>query len=83
MVLPLCSAPKESLLLLSPRWRKPSENSSTNARTSELISKWKTTALQRCLLSERNADYRGKKLEQDLDQNECLRKQLCMQKWLR
>lgn len=43
MVLPLCSAPTESLLLLSPRWREPAENSSMNAQTSELTSKWKTT----------------------------------------
>lgn len=71
------------IALLSPRWKKPPENSSANAQPSEWTSKWKTTVLQSNLLSARNADYQGKKLEQDLEQNECPRKQLCMQKWLR
>lgn len=83
MVLRLRTAPTESLLLLSPRWRNPSNNSSTNAQNSEATSKWETAVLQRGLLSARNADYHGKKLEQDLDQSEWLRKLLCMQKWLR
>lgn len=57
--------------LLSHRWKKPPESSSANAQTSEQTSKWKTTVLQSSLLSARNADYQGKKLEQDLAQSEC------------
>lgn len=69
--------------LLSPRWKKPPENSSAKAQTSEQTSKWKTTVLQSSLLSARNADYQGKKLGQDLAQSEWPTKQLCMQKWSR
>lgn len=79
----LWGAPSECLLLLSPRWRKPAENSSTNAQISELTSKWKTTVLQKGCPPARSADGHRKKLEQDLDQSECLRKWLRMQKWLR
>lgn len=57
--------------LLSHRWKKTPENSSANPLTSEQTSKWKTTALQSSLLSARNADYQGKKLEQDLAQSQC------------
>lgn len=63
--------------------KKPPENSSANTQTSEQTSKWKTTVLQSSLLSARNADYQGKKLEQGLALSECPTKQLCMQKWLR